>query len=225
MSGHSKWSKVKHQKEQTDAKKSRVYTIFAKRIAMAAKEGKGLSQAVEQAKLASIPKEVIERAVNYGKYSLENLHAVAFDGFFLNGKVGLIITGETDNNTRISNQIKNILEKHGGRLGEPGSAHYFFNKVNLIYIKHSDENLSLVLDSGADDFSEENGYLMVEVGDLNLKNVQDFFKNRGVEILSEEIFYKPQAEIKLSHEEKSRVNDLISGLTEIKEVTAIHANA
>jgi YebC/PmpR family DNA-binding regulatory protein len=224
MSGHSKWSKVKHQKEVTDAKKGKLYTIFAKKILTAYREGKGLQQAILQAKEVSVPKEIIERAIAKGAVNPNNVKEVIFDGFFLDGKVNLLILGETDNTTRTSNQIKNVLEKHGGRLGNPGSTNYLFKKCAIIYIPKSEANVEIILESDANDLKDEDDHIAVNVEFNKLHNVTDLLKQKNIEMISEEIEYLPEVEILLSTEELNKYTNLISDLTAIGEIESVFSN-
>jgi len=134
MSGHNKWSKIKHKKAASDAQKSRIFTKHAAIIAMESRKAgsnvasPGLAAAIERAKADSMPKENIERAVSKGKGTdSAALNEVLFETFGPGG-VALLITAVTDNNNRTSQEVKHILNKAGYPLGVPGSAAWAFTK-------------------------------------------------------------------------------------------------
>ena len=138
MSGHSKWSKVKHQKKVTDAKKGQVASKMARLITLAAKEKGGdpdtnpkLRMAIEQAKRLNVPKENIERAIKRGTGEFEGakMEEVFYEAYGPAG-IALIIQGITDNKNRTLAQIKNILSRFNGKLTEAGSVKYLFDRKN-----------------------------------------------------------------------------------------------
>lgn len=239
MSGHSKWSKVKNQKAATDAKKGKLYTLFAKKIAVAVKDGRGLNQVLAQAKAASIPKDVIERALEKSKQNLENAHEVIYEGFFLNGLIAIIIPALTDNNARTSNEVRRILESHGARLGAPNSAMHLFNKLGHFYISSENEGavspsvgarralplLDLVLDSGAQDFREEDEQIEVITQIHDLEKVTEFFTSKGIEIEDKEIFYDPLNKVEISPADNEKLEALLDALFELDEVVNCFTNA
>jgi YebC/PmpR family DNA-binding regulatory protein len=148
MSGHNKWSKIKHKKAATDAEKSRVFSKHSRLIAMEARRVKGdLSSAsliaiIERAKKDSMPKDNIERAVAKGSASANSsLSEILFEGFGPGG-VAILISAITDNNNRTAPEIKNIFTKAGLTLGNPGSAAWAFNKTEIGYEPISPVSLS-----------------------------------------------------------------------------------
>ena len=148
MSGHNKWSKIKHKKAATDAKKSKIFSIHSRLITLASKEAGGdinspsLKATIERAKADSMPKDNIERAVKKGAGGdAGNLESVMFEAYGPGG-VTIIITGITDNTNRTSQEIKHILSKNGGNLGSPGSALWAFNKTNEGYVPQNEVPLS-----------------------------------------------------------------------------------
>ena len=148
MSGHNKWSKIKHKKAATDAKKSKIFSIHSRLITLASKEAGGdinspsLKATIERAKADSMPKDNIERAVKKGAGGdAGNLESVMFEAYGPGG-VAIIITGITNNTNRTSQEIKHILSKNGGNLGSPGSALWAFNKTNEGYVPQNEVPLS-----------------------------------------------------------------------------------
>lgn len=225
MSGHNKWSKIKDQKLVTDKKKGQLYTYFARKITQAVKEEKGVTQVVEQAKAASVPKHVIDRAIAKATPGGQNLQAVIFEGFLDNGKIHFVISAETDNNSRTSNQVKNVFDKHGGKMGSPGSVMYLFLSAGRIYISNSPQNINLILESGANDYFEEDDEIRVETEVSDIHKVDLYFKDKGVVVLSAEIVYEPIDLIDLTESEKMKYDNFVAALNLIEDVTGIYSNA
>jgi len=148
MSGHNKWSKIKHKKAATDAVKSKVFSKHSALIAMESRKAKGdinspgLAAVIERAKKDSMPKDNIDRAVAKGAGAGgEALQEVIFEAFGPGG-VGILITAVTDNNNRTSQEIRHIFTKAGYQLGTPGTAMWAFNKTTDGYIPQSPVELS-----------------------------------------------------------------------------------
>lgn len=134
MSGHSKWSNIKNKKAVNDAARGSVFTKLAKALTVAARTGHGMSLAIEKAKSASMPKENIDRAIDkgMGKGGVE-LAELVIEGFAPGG-VGIIIEAVTDSRNRTMVEIRLLMEKYGGRIGEMGSVMYMFEKTEGKYV-------------------------------------------------------------------------------------------
>lgn len=136
MSGHNKWSKIKHKKGAEDAKKSKVFSVFAKQITMESKAAKGdknsprLRAVIEKARASNFPSENIERAIQKGTGTGESSYTEVLYEAYGPGGVGIIIKGITDSSNRTNAEIKHILSDHGGNLGGPGSVTWSFAKTN-----------------------------------------------------------------------------------------------
>lgn len=172
MSGHNKWSKIKHKKAATDAVKSRIFSKHSNLITMEAKKANGdinsagLLAAIERAKKDSMPKENIDRAVAKGSGADSNsLQEVLFEAFGPGG-VAILITAVTDNNNRTNQEIKHIFTKAGFQLGSPGSAAWAFTKNQSGYQPINPMNLS-------DSDGERLADLIEQIEDQN--EVQDIF--------------------------------------------------
>src|SRR3989344_3595914 len=150
MSGHSKWSKVKHQKESTDAAKGKIFTKMASSIIIAVKEGGGIADpasnfrlrlAIEKARSVNMPKENIERAIEKGKGKSGegSLERVVYEAYGP-GKSGLIIEAATDNHQRAAAEVKNTLDRGGGVLASPGSVSYLFKHAGMLIINKDNIN-------------------------------------------------------------------------------------
>lgn len=239
MSGHSKWSKVKHQKEATDAVKGKIFTKLANAIIIAVREGGGvispeinfkLRLAIEKARSANIPKENIERAIQKGKgaASGEGLSEVVYEAFGPGG-VGIIIQAATDNKQRTVAELKNTLERSGGILGTTGSVSHFFEFVGCIQIakgeKSYDEIIEGVLASGAIDLEEEDDYVLVYTKPTQLHKVKETLLVSGFSLLSFELMYRPRITIPIQDEATAqRVLKLLSLLEEREDVQKVFAN-
>ncbi|MGZ4809701.1 MAG: YebC/PmpR family DNA-binding transcriptional regulator [Thermoanaerobaculia bacterium] len=163
MSGHSKWSTIKHKKGAADAKRGKVFTRLIKEMTVAARLGGGdavanprLRAAVSEAKAANMPKDNIERAIKRGTGEIEGVtyEELTYEGYGPGG-VALIVETMTDNTNRTTPEIRHIFEKNGGNLGTPGSVRFQFEKKGLFTIEKSavseDKLMEIVLEAGADD--------------------------------------------------------------------------
>lgn len=135
MSGHSKWSKIKHQKAATDVKKGKVFSLLSRQITLAVREGKSgdpgdnprLRMVMDKAREANLPKENVQRAIErgLGKGTSGTFSEVVVEGYGPSG-VAIMVTALTDNQNRTKSELRQILERHGGSTGEPGSVAYVF---------------------------------------------------------------------------------------------------
>ena len=239
MSGHSKWSKVKHQKEATDAVKGKVFTKFATAIIIAVRGGGGstdpeanfkLRLAIEKARSYNVPKENIERAIARGKgaASGEGLSEVVYEAFGPGG-VGIIIEAATDNKQRTVSELKNILERSGGSLGTTGSVSHFFKLVGLITAlkekKSYDEIMEGALNAGASDLEEgeENVEIYTEPG--NLHKVKEALLLAHFSVSSFELVFRPITTIPITDPNVARqVLKLLATLEEREDVQKVFAN-
>lgn len=239
MSGHSKWSKVKHQKESTDAAKGKIFTKLANAIIIAVKGGGGITDsegniklrmAIEKAKSSNMPKEKIERAIERGKGSNaeDNFEVSEYEGFGPGG-VGIIIETASNNKQRTVAELKNILERHGGRLATSGSVSHFFQFVGLITIprggKTYDEIMEKAIEAGAIDLEEVEGVIDIYTKHEDLHKVKESLVNYGLTITSSELIYKPITVIPVSdvHIAKQVLN-LLTTIEEIEDVQKVYAN-
>lgn len=224
MSGHNKWSKIKNQKEITDARKGLLYTEHVKKITQAVREGKNLAATLEKAKSANVPKDIIDRAIENAQKRGKEGKDVIFEAFGPEGKYQLIILAKTENNNRTSGQLRNVLEKHGGKLGELGSVNYLFEKVGVILIKKTPAAENAILASKALDFYEADEGYEVKTSPDSLSSVMDCLEANGAEILNFSLGYLPLQTVTLTAEEKELFIHLEKAIRAIAEVTEIYAN-
>src|SRR3989344_7207719 len=168
MSGHSKWSTIKRQKGVTDAKRGQAFTKISNAITIAVKQGGGvvdpnsnfkLRLAIDKARDANMPKDNIDRAIKRAEGKGEGaVEEILYEGFGLGG-VAFLIETVTDNRQRTFSEVRNIISKNGGNLGEPGSVSYLFDKVGEIVIQKNgmsfDEIFSIGLEFGVEDIEDD----------------------------------------------------------------------
>src|SRR5919112_41149 len=167
MAGHSKWAGIKHKKAIVDSRRGKLWTKLARAITVAAKEGGGdvkgnpaLALAVQKAKDASMPKDNIQRAIDKGTGAgadAETFEDVLYEGYGPGG-VALLIEALTDNRNRTGSEVRHLLSKHGGNLGEPGSVGYLFDKKGIIVVdgeRYAEDDLMAAIEAGAEDISLE----------------------------------------------------------------------
>ncbi len=241
MSGHSKWATTKHKKAGIDAKRSKVFTKVAKLITIAARDGKSgdpmmnpsLRMAVENARAVSMPKDNIDRAIKRGiggGADSVRIEEIVYEAYGPGG-AAIIIECLTDNKNRALGEIKTILTKNHGSLANSGSVSYLFKKVGQIIIDLAKNKLSIddlemvIIDSGAEDFSIEDGLCVVTctLNDLNLvkKNLDD----ANVIIDTAEPSYSADTYVDVPEEKKPSVERIIDLLDDLDDVNNVYANA
>src|SRR3984885_789653 len=180
MSGHSKWHSIKHKKAIVDQRRGQHFTKLARAVTVAAREGGGdpdgnsaLALAIQKARDASMPKDNIERAIAKGTgegSDADQIETVLYEGYGPGG-VALLIEALTDNRNRTSADVRHVLSKHGGNLGEPGSVSYLFEKRGVIVVdasRYDEDDLIPAIDAGALDIAlDEDVYeIVTEPSDL-----------------------------------------------------------
>lgn len=205
MSGHNKWSKVKHIKGAADAKRSKLFSKLAKEISVAARDGGGdpdlnarLRQAVTNAKKQSLPGETIERAIKKGTGEIEGVayEEACYEGFGAGG-VAMIVDVITDNTNRVFADLRTIFNKNNGSIGNSGSVAYLFDRKGEIKLPHGDDDdealLEKALESGAEDMvSDGEGHVVITRHD-QLAAVASALLKAGVDIDSQQLVYMPQS--------------------------------
>ncbi|HPV70660.1 MAG TPA: YebC/PmpR family DNA-binding transcriptional regulator [Candidatus Magasanikbacteria bacterium] len=186
MSKHSKWAKVKNQKFAADSKRSAVFTKFIRGIAVAAREGVDpvknfkLRMAIDSAKAAGVPKDTIDRALARAAGEGEALQEALYEALGP-GKVGIMIEVVTNNTNRSVNDLRNLLEDHGGVLGQSGTVAWQFNRLGVVRLATpADEELELkLIDWGAEDIKNEDGGSTIYTQVANFQSVLDGLEKNG----------------------------------------------
>ena len=237
MSGHSKWSTIKHKKAQTDARRGAIYTKLAREIQIAAREGGGdpdvnfgLRLAIDRAKDANMPSSNIDRAVKRGTgedkdaASMEKIH---YEGYAPHG-VAVILNCITDNRNRTVADIRHLLAKHGGTMGQEGSVSWQFTRrshFNIPCGNHTfDELFEIAIETGADDVIEEEEYFEI-IGPVEIfKKLHDHLKEAEIVPESAGLSMDPNQEVELSLEDTLQVMKVIDMLEELDDIQEVYSN-
>jgi YebC/PmpR family DNA-binding regulatory protein len=236
MSGHSKWHSIKHKKAVVDARRGQQFTKLARAITVAAREGGGdvdgnpaLALAVQKARDASMPKDNIERAIAKGTgegADADRIETVLYEGYGPGG-VALLIEALTDNRNRTGADVRHLLTKHGGSLGEPGSVSYLFDKQGVVVVdasRYNEDDLMPAIDAGALDISLDEDVLEVITEPADLVAVREALVAAGVDIESAELSHRPKVRVPVEEAEAARLIKLIDSLEESDDVAAVDAN-
>jgi len=236
MSGHSKWASIKHKKAVVDSRKGKLFTKLARAVTVAAKEGGGdpdtnarLGLAVQKAKDASMPKDNIERAIAKGTGAGADaaaLEDVLYEGYGPGG-VALLVEAVTDNRNRTASEVRHILSKHGGNLGEPGSVAYLFDKKGLVVVdgeRYSEDDLMVAIDAGAEDIALDDGVFEVLCEPADLVAVRAALDGAGIEVETAELSQLPKVRVPLDEDTATKLMRLIDALEEQDDVDTVHAN-
>lgn len=236
MSGHSKWANIKFRKERQDAARGRIFTRLIKEITVAARVGGGdldanprLRTAVQNAKAQNMPQKNIENAILKGTGELPGMvyEDVAFEGYGPGG-IAMYILTTTDNRNRTVAEIRHILSKYGGNLGETGSVSWVFEKKGLIRVdkeNYDEEELMLkAIDAGADDFKVEDDYYEIYTQFEDLNKVRSILDDGGISIENAEIAMIPQNVIELEGKQAEQMLRLMDALEDNDDVQNIFAN-
>ncbi|KAF5088352.1 YebC/PmpR family DNA-binding transcriptional regulator [Acetobacterium wieringae] len=211
MSGHSKWSTIKHKKGKADAKRGQIFTKLAKYIAVASREGGSdpdmnakLKEAIAKAKAANMPNDNIDRAIKKGAGELQGsvYEEITYEGYGPGG-VAVIVETLTDNKNRTAGDVRHAFDKNGGNLGTSGCVGFLFTKKGQIMIEKADgldeeALMMLALDAGAEDIeTAEEGY-EISTEPVDFGQVCDALKQEGYELASAEIAMIPSTEVELT---------------------------
>ncbi|MBI5055253.1 MAG: YebC/PmpR family DNA-binding transcriptional regulator [Nitrospirae bacterium] len=238
MSGHSKWSQIKHKKAATDSKKGKAFSKLSKELSVAARLGGGnpdmnarLRLVIEKAREVNMPADNIKRAIQKGTGELPGVHyeEILYEGYGPAG-VALMMEVMTDNRTRTVAEIRHILSKHGGNMGETGSVGWIFDKKGYILVskKIGDEDtlMSNALDAGAEDFKndteEENYEIITAPEDLN--KVKEYLEAKKITLSLSEITLVPKNYIKLEVRDAEKMLKLMEALEEHDDIQNVYAN-
>ena len=236
MAGHSKWAQIKRKKAVVDAKRGQVFTKIIKEITVAARLGGGdedanprLRQAVLSAKAANMPADNVKRAVQKGTGELPGIsyEEALFEGYGPGG-VAIMVEVATDNRKRTVAELRHLIIKHGGNLGETGCVAWMFNKKGLITVEKNGDNDESLLDSiltgGGDDFSDEDDVYVVESTPDKMISVREQLEADGFSVILSEIMLTPQNSVSVEGETAKRVIQLLEALDDHDDVQKVSAN-
>lgn len=238
MAGHSKWAQIKHKKAHTDAKRGKLFTKLVKEISVAARVGGGdpggnprLRTAIEAAKEANMPSDNIKKAIMKGTGELPGAtyEEAAYEGYGPGG-AAILIEVLTDNKNRTVSEIRHILSKNGGSLGEAGCVAWMFEKKGYILVEKAkadeDTLMSLVLDAGADDLRndpKEDNYEIITAPE-SLEAVKGAIVNGGIPVALAELSMLPKSYVPLEGAASEQMVRLIDALEDNDDVQNVYSN-
>ena len=235
MAGHSKWANIKHRKARQDASRGKIWTKVIREITVAAKDGPDpndnprLRLALEKANAANMPKDTIKRAIEKGSGTGEagELEEIIFEGYGPGG-VAILVETMTDNRNRTVSDVRHAFSKFGGNLGTDGSVSYLFKKLGVIHINkdYSEEMLmENVIESGAQDFSEEDDFFEVTTDPNQFNKVIDFFKENDVQYINAELTLRADTLVDLDQDMSEKVLNIMEFMDDLDDVQEVHTNA
>lgn len=235
MSGHNKWSTIKHKKGAADAKRGKVFTKIIKEITVAAKLGGGdpngnprLRSAVDKAKAENMPKDNIERAIKKGTGELEgvNYEEIIYEGYGPGG-VAVLVECMTDNRNRTVGDVRSTFTKCNGNMGETGCVSWMFDKKGLIVVSKDadfEKLFEVALESGAEDVADEEEQYEVLTDPSSFIEVRDALEKAGFAHESAEITMIPQTMVKLDGKNAENMLKLMDRLEDNDDVQNVYAN-
>ena len=236
MSGHSKWSSIKHKKGAADAKRGQRFTKLAKAITVAAGEGGGdpdanpsLATAIQKARDESMPKANIERAIDRGTGEGADavvVERIQFEGYGPGG-AAILVEALTDNRNRTSAEVRHAFSRHGGNLGEPGSVAWMFETHGEVVVdgdKYSEDDLIIAIDAGASDVVEDDGKLRVLAEPSDLTAVKEALAAEGIEMESVGLAVEPTSTVEVEESEAGTLIKLLEAIEDQDDVNEVHAN-
>lgn len=235
MAGHSKWANIQHRKGRQDAKRGKLFTKAAKEIIIAAKGGGDpvsnarLRAAIAAAKAVNLPKDKIENAIKKGTGELAggDIVEIAYEGYAPGG-VALIVEVATDNRNRTVAEVRHILSKHGGSMGEAGCVGWMFERKGVITLDGGryteDQVMEAALEAGADDVRDEGGAWEIHTAVADFTAVRDALEAAGMEMASAELSMIPQNTVDVDAETGRKLLRLVDALEDNDDVQNVHAN-
>jgi YebC/PmpR family DNA-binding regulatory protein len=238
LSGHSKWSSIKHKKGAADAKRGQLFSKLSRAILVAAKEGGGdpannlaLQNAIEKARSYSMPKDNIDRAIAKGSGADADANAfetIVYEGYGPEG-VALIVEALTDNKNRTAADVRHLFAKHGGNLGATGAVAWQFERLGVVVVSaeeaDEEELLLVAADAGADDVQPDGSTFQVTSAPEALSVVREAVEQAGFSIDSAELQLVPKTTVAIDDEAKARqVMRLVDALEENDDVQDVYAN-
>jgi len=237
MSGHSKWAQIKRKKAATDERRGRMFGKLLRAVEVATREGgpsiegnMTLASAVEKARSYSVPWDNIERAIKRASGGAADAHyeEVTYEGYGPGG-VAIVVEAVTDNRNRTSQEVRHAFTRLGGKLGDPGSVAWMFDRKGLFVIDKAtapDEEklLEIILEAGADDLRDAGEQWEVITEPEAFGSVRKALEAAGLPVASAELTRLPQTGVPLDGERAQSVLRLVEGLEELDDVQSVYAN-
>ena len=238
MSGHSKWSSIKHKKGAADAKRGQLFSKLSRAIIVAAKEGGpdpdgnlALQNAIEKARSYSMPKDNIERAIAKGSGADADgasYETVVYEGYGPDG-VAVLVEALTDNRNRTASEVRHAFTKHGGNLGTTGAVAWQFERRGVVVVSaegtDEDELVLVAAEAGADDVSLDGSSFVVTGAPESLTPVRQALETAGFAVESVELAMVPKSTVAVADESTARrIVNLVEGLEDTEDVQDVYAN-
>ncbi len=235
MSGHSKWSNIKHKKAAVDAKRGKIFTKLIRELTVAARLGgdpttnSQLRMAITAAKNQNMPKDTIERAIKRGTGEIggEELHEIIYEGYGPGGSA-VLVKVLTDNKNRAVSDIRRIFTKYGGNLGESGCVAWTFEKKGRVSFEKGkvdeDKLFEIALEAGAEDVRTEEGELVVITFPDTFESVKAAIEGEGLKYASAEVTMIPQNSVRIEGKEAEQMLRLIEALEDSDDVQSVYSN-
>jgi len=234
MSGHSHWATIKRRKGAADAKRGQAFSKCAKALMLAARKGTdpnmnlALRYALDEARACNMPKDSIERAIKKGAGELEGqqLQEVTYEAYGQAG-VAILIEVVTDNRNRTSSEISKIVERHGGRMGQPNSVAWLFSTRGIIMVsgfKDEERVMDVALGAGAEDLSPtEDGFEVVTPIEA-MEAVKKALEAAQIPVARAELAQRPQNYISLGESDARKILGLMEAIEDHDDVQKVHSN-
>ncbi len=236
MSGHSKWSSIKHKKAATDAKRGKMFTRFIRELTIAARAGGGdpnsnarLRHAIDGARAVNMPSDNIRKAIQRGTGELEgvNYEELTYEGYGPGG-VAIIADAMTDNKNRTVSEVRHVFSKYSGNLGESGCVSWMFARKGVILVPQSaigeDELMEIVVENGAEDMVKEGASYEITTATEDFDKVHEALKAKKIPVESAEIAKVPSTYIKLEGKHAEQMLRLYEKLEELDDIQNVWAN-
>jgi YebC/PmpR family DNA-binding regulatory protein len=238
VSGHSKWSTIKHKKGAADARRGKLFSKLSRAIMVAAKEGGpdpgsnlALQNAIEKARSYSMPKDNIERAIAKGAgegTDGASFETVVYEGYGPEG-VAVIVEALTDNRNRTASEVRHLFSKHGGNLGATGAVAWQFERRGVVLLDaegvDEDELVLAAADAGADDVERDGGTFVVSSTPEELTRVREALEGGGFALQSVGLQMVPKTTVAIAEESTAKqVVRLVEGLEDNDDVQDVYAN-
>jgi YebC/PmpR family DNA-binding regulatory protein len=238
VSGHSKWSSIKHKKGAADSKRGQLFSKLSRAIIVAAKEGGpdpagnlALQNAIEKARSYSMPKDNIERAIAKGSGAdadAASFETVVYEGYGPEG-VAVLVEAVTDNRNRTASEVRHAFTRHGGNLGTTGAVAWQFERRGVVVVAAGDADeddlLLAAADAGADDIELDGSSFVVTSAPEALPGVRQALADAGYDVESVELAMVPKSTVAVADERAARrIMNLVEGLEDTEDVQDVYAN-
>ena len=237
MSGHSKWSNIKHKKGKNDAIRAKITTKIGKEITVAARLGGAdptgnmrLKLALQKARENNVPKDNIQRAIQKGIGATDggDYEEITYEGYGPSG-VALVVEVMTDNRNRAAADVRHAFSKHGGNLGESGSVTWMVKRKGVFVLPgdagDEEELMMMALDAGAEDFKNDDDDYEVLTTPENYDAVEKAFQDADIEMTISKITMVPDTTIALDSDDASKMQNLLDALDDLDDVKDVYSNA